>query len=591
MIAHLLAAALASAPALPEGTDASWLTRAELTSYAETARYAETLQYCRRLDQASEWIRTTRIGVSPEGRDLILVIASKRKLFAPEAALRSGLPVVLIQAGIHAGEIEGKDAGLMLLRDMAVTRTQEALLDGVTVLFLPIYNVDGHERFGPYNRINQNGPAEMGWRTTSRNLNLNRDFMKAEAAETRAWLKLFTSWWPDLTVDLHTTDGQDFQYEVTWIYDAGPNVPEPVAAWIDRAIRERVGPAVERAGHKVGPYVSLVDPTDPSKGVDDEGPSRPMFSGGYTVLHNRPSLVVEGHSLKDYKTRVLSSYHMLRAVLKEVNRDPSGLREAVRQSEALAARPGSVPLRFERPSMPRQVTIKGVEYMREHSEISGAERIIFGTDPQDWVVSWPMGPQVAVAVEKPRAYVIPAPWTEAIETLSRHGLRLMRLPDAATLQVEEYRLTEPAWAQTPFEGHHAVTFKTARLAPRARSYPPGSVLVPMDQPGAAVAVHLLEPQSADSLVAWGFFDAIFERKEYAERYVLEAMAREMLAKDPGLKKQFDTALEDPAFAADPGKRLDFFYQKSPYVDDRIGLYPVARLTGEIPAEAEPLLSP
>ena len=587
MIALLLAAAMAATSAPAKGADPAWLTRAERTNYAETARYEETLEYSRRLDHASDWIRTTRIGVSPEGRDLILVIASKRKLFTPEAALRSGLPVVLIQAGIHAGEIEGKDAGLMLLREMAITRTEEALLDGATVLFLPIYNVDGHERFGPHNRINQKGPVEMGWRTTSRNLNLNRDFMKAEAVETRAWLELFTSWWPDLTVDCHTTDGHDFQYEVTYIYDSGPNVPEPVAVWIDRAMRERVAPAVQRAGHPVGPYLSLADATDPSKGVDDEGVSRPMFSSGYTVLQNRPSLVIEAHSLKDYRARLLSTYQMLRAIMREVNRDPSGLREAVRQSEAIAARPGSVPLRFDKPSTPRQTVIKGVAYRREPSEISGTDRIVYGPEPKDWVVSWPVGPQVTVAVDKPKAYVIPAPFTETIETLARHGLRLLRLPAAATLEVEEYRLTEPSWAATPFEGHHTVTFKTARSAPRSRSYPPGSVLVPMDQPGAAVAVHLLEPQSADSLVAWGFFDAIFERKEYAENYVLEAMAREMLQKDPGLRAEFDKALADPAFAADPRKRLGFFYDRSPYVDERIGLYPIGRLTGELPVEVEP----
>jgi hypothetical protein len=273
--------------------------------------------------------------------------------------------------------------------------------------------------------------------------------------------------------------------------------------------------------------------------------------------------------------------------MREVNRDPSGLREAVRQSEAAAARPGSVPLRFDKPSTPRQTVIKGVAYRRERSAISGVDRIVYGSEPKDWVVSWPVGPQVTVAVDKPKAYVIPAPWTEAIETLERHGLRLLRLPEAAALEVEEYKLTEPKWSPTPFEGHHAVEYKTSRQGPRARTYPPGSVLVPMDQPGAAVAVHLLEPQSADSLVAWGFFDAIFERKEYAEAYVLETMAREMLEKNPALRGEFDAALQDPAFAADPRKRLNFFYERSPFVDERLGLYPIGRLTGDMPAEVEP----
>ena len=177
-----------------------WLTHAEKTDYRETPRYAETIEYAKRLDQASPLIKFQTFGKSGEGRDLPLLIATEGDTFTPEAARRDGKAVVLIQACIHAGEPDGKDAGLALLRDIAITKTQPGLLTNLVVLFIPIYNTDGHERVSPYNRINQDGPDEMGWRTTSTYQNLNRDYMKAATPETRAWLSLWNHWKPDLFV-------------------------------------------------------------------------------------------------------------------------------------------------------------------------------------------------------------------------------------------------------------------------------------------------------------------------------------------------------------------------------------------------------
>ena len=196
-----------------------WQTLAEKTNYRETPRYDETIAYSRKLADASPLIRFESFGKSGEGRDLPLLIAASGNTFTPQAARSAGKVVLMIQACIHPGESDGKDAGLALLRDIAITKTRTALLDHAVILFIPIYNVDGHERFGPFNRINQNGPAEMGWRVTTTNLNLNRDYMKADAPETRAWLKLWTEWNPDLLMDCHVTDGADFQYNITYIYE------------------------------------------------------------------------------------------------------------------------------------------------------------------------------------------------------------------------------------------------------------------------------------------------------------------------------------------------------------------------------------
>ncbi len=208
-----------------------WLTHAEKTDYRETPRYPETIEYSRRLDQASSLIKFESFGKSGQGRELPLLIAAEGETFTPEAARHAGKAVILIQACIHAGEPDGKDAGLALLRDIAVTKTLSGLLKNLVVLFIPIYNTDGHERVSPYNRINQKGPAEMGWRTTSTYQNLNRDYMKADTPETHAWLSLWNRWKPDLFIDCHVTDGADYQYNITYQHEHHTGVAESVLAW------------------------------------------------------------------------------------------------------------------------------------------------------------------------------------------------------------------------------------------------------------------------------------------------------------------------------------------------------------------------
>jgi len=195
-----------------------WQTLAEQTDYHKTWSYADTIAYCQKLDKASDKIVYKSIGKSNQGRDIPLVIASEDGAFTPEAARKKGKAVIFIQAGIHPGEIDGKDAGLALLRDAVITKTLPNLLKDVVILYVPIYSVDGHENFNPYMRINQNGPDEMGFRGNANYLNLNRDYMKADAPETRAWLGLWNEWNPDFFIDCHVTDGADFQYNVTYEY-------------------------------------------------------------------------------------------------------------------------------------------------------------------------------------------------------------------------------------------------------------------------------------------------------------------------------------------------------------------------------------
>src|SRR6266850_6118300 len=312
-----------------------WQTHAEKTAYRETARYAETIAYSKRLVDASPLIEYQSFGKSGEGRDLPLLIAAEGNTHTPAAARQSAKPVILIQACIHAGEPDGKDAGLALLRDIAITKSLPGLLNQVVVLFIPIYNTDGHERSSPYNRINQNGPAEMGWRTTTSYQNLNRDYMKADTPETRAWLSLWNKWAPDLFIDCHVTDGADYRYNITYHFQHHEGVDKEILDWERAVIDGRVKPAMEAAGNVVSWYLEFLDNRDFEKGIADFNGS-PRFSTGYVPLWNRPAVLIETHMLKDYGSRVVGTYDLLRFTIAEVSKDPDRLLKTVRGADERA---------------------------------------------------------------------------------------------------------------------------------------------------------------------------------------------------------------------------------------------------------------
>lgn len=576
VIFALVWAEIANGQAIPSG----WETDYELSGYVATPRYDRTMEYCRKVEGASPWVKVTDFGTSPQGRKLPLVILSSDNAFTPAKAAATGKAVILIQNGIHAGEIDGKDACLMLMRDIAVTKRYASILDHVIVLIIPIFSVDGHERFGRFNRINQDGPVEMGWRTTAQNLNLNRDYMKADAPEMQGWIRLFSSWLPDFFVDCHVTDGADYQYSVTYSIETHDMMPQPVRSWITGTYLPSVLTAVGAAGVKIGPYIYLRDDANPSRGLMG-GTAPPRFSTQYAAIQSRPGLLIETHMLKNYRTRVEGTYQLLLATLQLLQKESASLRSAVRQADAMfvAGTVNPYPIRFDVADVPSDsVRYLGYVPRVEKSDLSGGKRIIYTPEPFEATIPHFDSVKVSRTVSPPAAYLIPPEWTEIINRLRMHGVEMSYLSGGLSLDVESYRFSSPSWQQRPYEGRHPVTYNVTQEK-GSRFFPPGTAVVPLRQRAAAVAIHALEPEAPDAFAAWGFFDAVFEQKEYAEDYVMETEARRMIDRDPSLKAEFDAKVAaDTAFAHSPQARLNFFYQKSPYWDNSVMLYPVARLT-------------
>ena len=558
-----------------------WKTFYEKSNFMRTPRYEETVAFCKRLAAASPEIHFTSFGKSPQGRDLPLLIIDKNGNFNPRAVRTTDNAVLLIQAGIHAGEIDGKDAGLMLFRDIALGKKFSGLLNHVTVLFIPIFNVDGHEHFSRYNRINQNGPEEMGWRVTAQNLNLNRDYLKADTPEMQAWLTLFQKWLPDFFIDCHVTDGADYQYPLTYAMETTGSMDKNLTSWTSDVYLNYMKESMAASGILVSSYIIPRKRHDPKSGLVSWSAS-PRYSEGYTAIQNRPGLLIETHMLKDYKTRVTATYEMLRHTIELLDQQHKALRSLVQNADVFSASPAfrrqSFPVRF-RPDPKDSVMIDflGVAYKQIKSDLSGGQWFQYSDKPATFHIPYFNKQLPAAQVDLPEAYIIPPEWTSIIERLSLHGVTYFKLTAPKTVTVKSYKFSDVKWQERPFEGRHTLTFKQEEIE-QTRTFPAGSVVIDMNQRAARVAAHILEPLAPDSYLFWGFFDTIFEQKEYAETYVMEKMARRMLAENPKLKTQFENKkAKDADFAKNPRAILNWFYKMSPYWDERINVYPVGKI--------------
>ena len=562
------------------------VTIAEQSGYRRTGRYDEVQRLCAAFQRKyPAQIRCREFGKTPEGRPMLMLIASADGTFDPAKSHERKRPIVLMQGGIHAGEIDGKDAGFRVLREMLEGRTP-TVLDRVTFVFVPVFNVDGHERFGRWNRPNQIGPEEMGWRTTALNFNLNRDYTKADAPEMQAMLKLLTEWDPILYADLHVTDGAEFEHDIS--FNVAPTLmgDDDVQAAANQVLSELMRQLTIAGSLPLDFYPSFLRDDDPQSGFAvSVSPAR--FSQEYWARRNRIGVLVETHSWKDYPTRVRITHRSIETMLELAAKNGQDWLRRAQAADGRSKQIGGkdVVLAYANNDHVRTIEFRGYEYTREPSAISGALMTRYDSKkPQIWRIPLRDEVRPSMTVVAPRGgYVIPAAhagWLR--DKLAIHGINARRIDRAlSNVELQTFRATKTAVASMTFEGRSPLSLEGA-WAKESRDIPAGSLFVPISQANSLLLMILLEPQGEDSFVSWGFFNNAFERKEYMEAYVAEKVAEEMLARDPAIKKEFEQRLAtDPAFANSSNARLDFFYRKHPAWDERYGLYPVYRSEGEL----------
>ena len=562
--------------------DKALTTVAERSGFRQTGRYDEVLSLCSAFQaRYPDAVRCFSFGRTPEGRPMMAMAVSRTGVLDASQAAARGLPVMLVQGGIHAGEIDGKDAGFLALRQVLEGKAAKGALDKQVLLFVPVFNIDGHERFGRWNRPNQRGPEQMGWRTTAQNLNLNRDYMKAEAPEMQAMLVLVNEWDPLAYIDLHVTDGAKFEHDVSIQVEPIHSGDDDLRV-VGLALRDAVMASLTAHGSLPLPfYPSFRVNDDPTSGFED-GVAPPRFSTGYFQQRNRFGVLVETHSWKDYPTRVRVTRNTIIALLEQFASHGADwlarAKAADLRSAALAGRP--VALDFLAGSAERQIAFRGYQYTRSPSEISGALMTRYDeSKPQVWTVPLRYDVQPRTVVTAPMGgYIVPAAHADWVGTkLRQQGVRFIKLEKAISEgEFEAFRAVAPAFSAQSVEGKQRVALPGAWKTEK-RSLGAGALFIPIDQPLARLAMGLLEPQAPDSFASWGEFNNAFEQKEYMEDYVAEEVARAQLNADPALAAEFAAKLrDDAAFAADRAARLQFFARRHSSWDERFNLYPVLR---------------
>jgi hypothetical protein len=490
-------------------------TAAEKSNYLSTSRYDEVMSFIEDIQRIDPEIHLEIFGTSNEGRALPLVIAGPPGVVDPASARGTALPIVFFMANIHAGEVEGKEAALMLLRDLATTHRK--LRDELVFLIAPIYNADGNERITVDNRPTQLGPINgMGTRENAQGLDLNRDAMKLESPEARGLIgNVFARWDPLLFVDLHTTNGSYHGYQLTYAPSLNPNVDDDITDFArDTLLPELRDRMRKRHGKETYYYGNFEDQLQPEKGWLTFDP-RPRFGTNYGGLRNRFTILSEAYSYIDFKARVEVTYQFIHEIAVaavryggKMQRIASKADERIRRGKLrkqgvefeLAKYKSNVEILWERcepaepgTGAPDPETGKGVIVR------SGA---IVPVKIVDYGIF-----SISERAEVPYAYAIDAAATNAVDNLLTHGVAVERLHTDTEVEVERFVIAEAMHAEEEFQGHRELRL-TGKWKRATETLAAGTCVVRMNQPLARLAFYLLDPRSGDGLFAWNYFDEL-----------------------------------------------------------------------------------
>lgn len=563
----------------------NWTTKFESSDFLETVTYEECIDFSIQLANNSSIIHYTIIGESPQKRAIPMLIIDKDGLIKAQDIKNTGRSILYVQAGIHAGEPDGTDAMFLVLRDMLVHKKHLELLENVSILFIPSFNVDGLARMGPYNRINQNGPKEMGWRTNSLNLNLNRDYMKADSPEMKAWLEVFNEYLPDLFIDCHTTDGADYQYVATYALETFGNMEEELTKWTKDVYEPYLINEMTKKDSPIFPYVTFKNWHDPRSGLV-RSVGTPMISQGYTALQNRIGLLIETHMLKPYKPRVFATKDIIIATLEIMNKDNQKLKDLnhaadVKMSSAKHS-PNKLAIRYDVDyTDTAYVDFLGVEYDIVHSDLTGGDWFQYSDKETTFNLHLFEKNKVSEEAELPLAYIIPVEYQDVQNIIKAHGIEHWATTESKEILIDTYKFSNQKWRSSSFEGKQGLSKFDLEEVQKKIRFEAGAMVVPVHQRALKVLVYLLEPKADNSLASWGFFNSSMERKEYAETYVMEKMAREMIVKDPKLLEEFEQWKTDkPGVEQNQWAQTMWFFAKTKYWDQKKDIYPVGKINNQ-----------
>jgi hypothetical protein len=488
------------------------LTAAERSEYRRTTTYDDLMSFLHQIVERSPKMFLTSMGSSSEGRSIPLVVVGQLSSPDPEAVLASGKTRVYVQGGIHAGEISGKEALLILLREMS-NGEHDYWTDSLVLLIAPLYNPDGNERMSPTNRRGQHGPVEgMGERTNAMGLDLNRDQMKLDAPESRALVGVYNRYDPHVAVDLHTTNGSHHGYHLTYAPPLSPSTPASIGDFL----RSRWLPQVTRAVKEdTGWDMYYYGGARPARGGMEAGwytfSHQPRYVSNYIGLRNRFGILGEAYAYASFQERIRISYAFTEEIIEFAYRHAADISRITAEADAQTLVGDSLGVQFEIQRSDTPVTILMGEVTEEENPVSG-ETMLLRTEDQVPTEMYEFGtfrPTEWATV--PSAYLIPPQRRETMDLLEAHGIRFHRLAgDLDPGPVEVFQIDSVETSEREYQGHQAQQVFGRYVRTTDRTLEAGTAVVAMDQPLARLAFTLLEPRSDDGLVAWGLLEGILE---------------------------------------------------------------------------------
>ena len=551
----------------------------ERSGATKTPTYKEGIDYLEKLANGFPALQLDTLGSTDSGLPLHLLTLDVSRSFDFKEAHRNGKVVILVNNGIHPGEPDGIDACMMLFRDIMQSRKKQKHLDNIVLAMIPYYNVGGALQRNQYTRTNQNGPVAYGFRGNARNLDLNRDFIKADSRNALSFAKIFHHVQPDIFIDTHTSNGADYQYRITHIATQHNKLGGELGRYMDQEMTPALEKLMAEKKEPITPYVNVFNKS-PENGFT-QFMDHPRYSTGYAALFHSLGFMIETHMLKPYKARVGATYKFLEVILEIAKVDGEKIKNIRQRALATSIKPGNYyPIRWKNDtSQSAQRSFLGYTALYKESQITGQNRLYFDHKrPYEKRIPFYNTYVPTDSVKIPVAYVIPQGWHRVINRLKANQVALQRLAKDTTLETSGYRIVSVKTASRAYEGHFPHRNTEVEPTRDKVKFRAGDFIAYTSQPTGRYLIEVLEPRARDSFFSWNFFDTILQQKEHFSPYVFEDIAPAILANNPTLKKTFETKkANDKAFAQNWYAQLDFIYKNSKHYEPPHKQYPIYRI--------------
>lgn len=541
----------------------------------QTGTYQETIAYYRLLANDFPTIEMQKMGLTDSGEPLHIVIFNPDKQFDFEK-IQKNKAVILLNNGIHAGEPDGIDASMQLLRDLALGKIKAP--KNTVIVCIPVYNIGGALNRNSTTRTNQDGPEIYGFRGNARNYDLNRDFIKSDTRNTKSFVEIFHKINPDIFIDNHVSNGADYQYKLTYIMTQHNKLGTVLGNFLNTEMMPTLILDLQKKGIETTPYVNAFADT-PDKGFAQFFES-PRYATGYTSLFNTIGFVVETHMLKKYAERVKVTYEYIRAAIDFTDTNYSKIKQLRLKNEEQYKPQKSYTIKWKIDSTKAiPFSFLGYEGSYKKSDVTTGNRLFYDrTKPFKKDVSFHKEYKSAKEIIIPTAYVIPKGFWPVIDLLKSNGIQMEEIQKDTLIEVESYKIADYKTTNSAYEGHYSHSNTTTKSQIMKVAFAKGDYIIKTSQKGIKYLLETLEPEAIDSFFNWNFFDTILQQKEGYSEYVFEDTASQILKENPKLKVELEQKKQtDINFAKSPRAQLDWVYKHSVYYENAHLQYPVYRI--------------